>query len=102
MPKPTQSPRRVVQFLLGLWRISPVLTSLMFVTQIVFAVLTTTIAPIFVSQLLTHIADGTATLQTSLGLLGGYAPDQAYWPRPIFLISLTFFPADWKKAVMLP
>lgn len=70
---PNHSPRRVVRFLLGLWRISPVLTSLMFVTQILFAVLTTTIAPIFVSQLLTHIADGTATLESSLGLLGGYA-----------------------------
>jgi ATP-binding cassette subfamily B protein len=45
----------------------------MFVTQILFAVLTTTIAPIFVSQLLTHIADGSATLSTSLGLLAGYA-----------------------------
>jgi ATP-binding cassette subfamily B protein len=67
------SPRRVVGFLFGLWRISPVLTSLMFLTQIVFAVLTTTIAPIFVSQLLTHVADGSATLASSVGLLGGYA-----------------------------
>jgi len=71
--KQTHSPKRVVQFLFGLWRVSPVLVSLMFVTQIIFAVLTTTIAPIFVSQLLTHIADGSATLETSVGLLVGYA-----------------------------
>lgn len=67
------SSKRVVQYLLGLWRVSPVLTSLMFVTQIIFAVLTTTIAPIFVSQLLTSIANGTATLSSSMGLLIGYA-----------------------------
>jgi ATP-binding cassette subfamily B protein len=67
------SPRRVVGFLFSLWRISPVLTSLMFVTQILFAVLTTTIAPIFVSQLLTQVANGSATLASSAGLLGGYA-----------------------------
>lgn len=67
------SPKRVVQFMFNLWRVSPRLVVLMFVTQIVFAVLTTTIAPIFVSQLLTHIADGTATLSSSIGLLIGYA-----------------------------
>lgn len=71
--KKTQSSKRVAQFLFALWRVSPILVSLMFVTQILFAVLTTTVAPIFVSQLLTHIADGSATLSTSIGLLGGYA-----------------------------
>ncbi len=45
----------------------------MIITQIIFAVLTTTIAPIFVSQLLTHIANGTAQINTSIGLLIGYA-----------------------------
>jgi len=68
-----QSSTRVLKFLFSLWRVSPVLISLMFILQTAFAVLTTTIAPIFVSQLLTHIADGTATLNSSLGLLIGYA-----------------------------
>ena len=66
------SSKRVVQFMLNLWHVAPILTTIMMVSQIVFAVLTTTIAPIFVSQLLTHIADGTATLETSIGLLVGY------------------------------
>lgn len=70
--KKKYSPKRVVGFLFNLWRISPKLTWAMFVTQAAFAVLTTAIAPIFVSQLLTHIADGTATLSTSIGLLVGY------------------------------
>ncbi len=67
------SSKQVVGFLFNLWRVSPRLTWAMFGTQIVFAVLTTTIAPIFVSQLLTHIADGSATLGASIGLLIGYA-----------------------------
>lgn len=66
-------PRRVVGFLLSLWRISPVLTSFMLLSQAIFAVLVTTIAPLFVSQLLTRIADGSANLQSSVGLLVGYA-----------------------------
>ncbi|MFZ2126484.1 MAG: ABC transporter ATP-binding protein [Candidatus Microsaccharimonas sp.] len=72
MSKPLSS-TRVVHFMLRLWRVSPVLMTLMFITQIGFAVLTTTIAPIFVSQLLTHIADGSATLESSISLLIGYA-----------------------------
>ncbi len=67
------SSKRVVQFLFGLWRIAPKLSWSMIITQIIFAVLTTTIAPIFVSQLLTHIANGTAQINTSIGLLIGYA-----------------------------
>jgi len=66
------SSKRVVQFMLKLWHIAPVLTIFMMVSQVIFAILTTTIAPIFVSQLLTHIANGTATLETSIGLLIGY------------------------------
>jgi len=42
-------------------------------TQIIFAVLSSTIAPIFVSQLLTQIANGSATIDNSTGLLIGYA-----------------------------
>jgi len=67
-----KSSKRVVQFMLGLWHISPKLVSAMVAMQVIFAVLTTTIAPIFVSQLLTHIANGTATLASSVGLLVGY------------------------------
>jgi ATP-binding cassette subfamily B protein len=66
------SSKRVVQFMLKLWHIAPVMTIFMMVSQVIFAILTTTIAPIFVSQLLTHIANGTATLETSIGLLIGY------------------------------
>jgi len=45
----------------------------MIASQVIFAILSTTIAPIFVSQLLTHIANGSATMQGSIGLLIGYA-----------------------------
>lgn len=72
MPK-KHSPKRIIGFLFGLWKISPVLTWSMVAMQIFFAVITTTIAPIFVSQLLTHIANGSATMQSSIGLLIGYA-----------------------------
>lgn len=66
------SQKRVVQFLFALWKVSPILCWSMVITQIVFAVLTTTVAPIFVSQLLTHIANGSATFSNSIGLLIGY------------------------------
>ena len=71
--KNQHSSKHVIKFLFGLWRISPILTWSMVVTQILFAVLTMTIAPIFVSKLLTSIANGSATMQSSLGLLIGYA-----------------------------
>jgi len=45
----------------------------MAVSQVLFTILTTAIAPIFVSQLLTNIANGTADLNNSVGLLIGYA-----------------------------
>lgn len=67
------SSKRIVGFLWNLWRISPILCWSMIITQIIFAVLNTTIAPIFVSQLLTHIANGSANIGTSTGLLIGYA-----------------------------
>jgi ATP-binding cassette subfamily B protein len=71
MPK-THSSKRIVQFLFSLWRISPAASLSMIGSQIAFAILTTTIAPIFVSQLLTRIASGSATLAGSMGLLVGY------------------------------
>jgi ATP-binding cassette subfamily B protein len=67
------SSKHVVGFLFNLWRVSPKLTLAMFGTQIIFAILTTAVAPLFVSQLLTHIAEGSATLNTSTWLLVGYA-----------------------------
>ena len=71
MKKQTSS-KRIIEFIVGLWRISPFAVLTMVIVQIIFAVLTTTIAPIFVSQLLTHIARGTATMQSSVWLLGSY------------------------------
>lgn len=70
--KKQHSPKRIIGFIVGLWKISPKAVLTMVIVQIIFAVLTTTIAPIFVSQLLTHIARGTATMQSSIGLLAGY------------------------------
>jgi ATP-binding cassette subfamily B protein len=64
--------RRVVSFLFGLWRIAPFMSWCMIASQIIFAVVGTAIAPLFVSRLLTHIANGTATLHNSTGLLVGY------------------------------
>ncbi|RYX78611.1 ABC transporter ATP-binding protein [bacterium] len=66
------STSRVLKFLFGLWRISPKLVSLMMVTQASFAILTTVIAPLFVSHLLGNISNGSATLSNSTGLLIGY------------------------------
>lgn len=66
------SSTRVIKYLFGLRKISPVFAWSMIITQILFAVLTTTIAPIFVSQLLTQVATGAATLNGSVGLLIGY------------------------------
>jgi ATP-binding cassette subfamily B protein len=68
-----QISKRVISFLFNLWRVSPRLSWLMIVTQIIFAILTTTIAPIFISRLLTQIAQGQATMSGSVGLLIGYA-----------------------------
>lgn len=45
----------------------------MIFAQVVFAVLTSTIAPMFVSQLLTSISEGSATIDGNLWLLLGYA-----------------------------
>ena len=68
-----RSQSRIIKFMLGLWRISPIACSLMGVTQTVCAILTTTIAPIFVSGLLNNIANGTATVDNSIPFLVGYA-----------------------------
>lgn len=64
---------RVVSFLLSLWRVSPIGTLIMLITTILVTILTSTVAPIFVSQLLTKIANNTATIDNSLGLLIIYA-----------------------------
>ncbi len=67
------SSKRIVQFLFGLWKVTPALSWSMIGAQVIFAILTTTIAPIFVSQLLTQVANGSASLHASVGLLVGYA-----------------------------
>jgi len=67
------SPKRIIGFLFDLWRISPIMTWSMIFAQVVFAVLTSTIAPMFVSQLLTSISEGSATINGNLWLLLGYA-----------------------------
>lgn len=71
--KSAVSSKHIISFLFSLWRISPVLTWLMVASQLVVALLTGVVAPIFVSQLLTSIANGQATLDGSVWLLTGYA-----------------------------
>lgn len=63
----------VPRYLLGLYKVSPKLVLTFTLTQVAFAVLTTTIAPLFVSKLLLSITQGTATLNSSAGLLALYA-----------------------------
>jgi len=67
-----QATARTIRFLLGLWRIAPVKTTTLITMQALFAILTNTIAPLFVAALLVHISNGTATLANSTGLLIGY------------------------------
>ncbi len=66
------TPKRIVNFLFGLWRISPKAAWGMVVTQVMFAILSGAIAPIFVAKLLSHIANGSANLHNSKPLLIGY------------------------------
>ena len=70
--KEQTSPKRVIGFLFGLWKISPIASWTMIITQMLFAIISTTIAPIFVSQLLTRVANGSATFNNCIGLLIGY------------------------------
>ncbi len=67
------SPKRVIQYLFGLRKISPVWIWTMILTQIISVILLNTIAPLYVSQLLTHIANGSATINNSVPLLITYA-----------------------------
>ena len=62
----------VLKFLFGLYKISPIGVAVMVVTQLLFAVLSTAIAPIFVSRLLAQIAHGNANFHDSITLLIGY------------------------------
>lgn len=70
--KKQATPQRTVQFLFGLNKISPWLMWSAVVIQFVAITVSNTIAPIFVSRLLTSIANGTATVSASVGLLIGY------------------------------
>lgn len=67
------SSKRTLKFLIGLFKISPILGIVMILTQVAYAVFTATIAPIFISRLLTSIANGSATLSNSSWLLLFYA-----------------------------
>jgi ATP-binding cassette, subfamily B, bacterial len=67
------SSRRALRFLIDLFKISPFLGSVMIFTQVAFAVFSATIAPIFISKLLSSIASGTATMTESIWLLVFYA-----------------------------
>lgn len=66
------SQRHVVSFLLGLWRASPIGTTFMTIASIIETILVSTIAPIFVSQLLTKISNNSATMDNSIWLLVMY------------------------------
>jgi len=63
----------IIKFFISLWKVAPVLVWFMIISQIAFAVLSMTIAPIFVSKLLTSISNGSATMQGSFSLLIIYA-----------------------------
>lgn len=82
------SSKRVVKFMLGLWQLSPRACLTMVITQITIAVMTTTIAPVFVSQLLTKIANGSATMNSSVALLIGYTLILFIGDVVIFRISI--------------
>lgn len=68
-----QSTKHIIGFLFQLWKDAPVYIIFMLISQAVFAVFSATIAPIFISRLLTNIANGTATIDSSVGLLIGYS-----------------------------
>lgn len=70
--KPQLPAREVIGFLFSLRAYAPRLTAGMAVSQIVGATASSAIAPLFVSRLLTRIANGTANLQNSVDLLIGY------------------------------
>jgi ATP-binding cassette subfamily B protein len=63
------STKHIVKFLWDQRKVSPKLVYLMLLSQVVMTILSSTIAPIFVSQLLTHIASGTASMKNDMGLL---------------------------------
>lgn len=71
--KNSNAPFAVPRFLLGLYRVAPRTVAIFMLTQMLFAVLTTTIAPLFVSRLLVSITDGSANLHSSITLLSLYA-----------------------------
>jgi len=71
--KKESSSNHIIKFFISLWKVAPVLVWFMIISQIAFAILTMTIAPVFVSQLLTRISNGSATMQSSVGLLVAYA-----------------------------
>lgn len=88
MPKEKYSAKRVIGYLFGLYKIAPAKTAVLLTSQAVSTILTTTLAPIFVSKLLTSIADGTATLSGCLNLLIIYSVLKIVGNVVIFRISI--------------
>ncbi len=69
---PISNPKAVVKFLFNLYKISPFGVLGMVISQLIFAVLTMAVSPIFVSKLLAQIAHGGSNFNDSIGLLIGY------------------------------
>lgn len=66
-------PIEVIKYLFALRKAAPISSSAMILAQIIFIVLTSTIAPIVLAKLLTQIAQGQASLSNSSHLLMLYA-----------------------------
>ncbi len=64
--------KSAIKYLFDLWKLSPVLTWSMVGISALIAAVATTVAPLFISQLLNQIGKGHITLDSSLGLLIGY------------------------------
>ncbi len=63
------SPRSIFGYMFRLWKLAPALLTIQAIFQVAFTMLGVAIAPIFVSKLLSSIANGTATIDNSLWLL---------------------------------
>lgn len=67
-----QSNKHIIGFLFRLFRIAPFYLSLQIFGEATHALLSAAVAPIFVSQLLTSVSNGTATIHGSIQLLIWY------------------------------
>lgn len=81
--------KKIVKFLFGLYKVSPIKVLAMFITQLLFAILTTAVAPIFVAKLLAQIAHGSNNLNQNFDLLIGYV--LTLFIGEIVMMRLTIF-----------